>query len=178
MKLMDSIYRIRHIMDMVLPFIGVLFMSVGTISAFIGVITRTFTTSSAFTWVDEVTRYCMIWGTLLVIGINMRKGLMVSFTFALERLSRNLVIIFKWIIQVLVIFFSSLVFYYGLRMAIINKDQLSMTLQMKMFYPYLIMPISSVFIIYEGLTCMYEMWLEFLGKPEPDKTLELRRIDR
>jgi TRAP-type C4-dicarboxylate transport system permease small subunit len=164
-------------MDKVLPFIGVLFITVGTISTFIGVMIRTFTTSSAFTWVDELTRYCMIWGTLLVIGITMRKGLMTAFTLLLENLPLKVVIIFKWIIHTLVISFYCLIFYYGLRMAIINEDQLSMTLQIKMFYPYLIMPVSAALIIYEGLTCMYEMWLEFEGKIEPGKTPELRRID-
>lgn len=164
---MKTIYRIRRIIDRVLPAIASAFFVIGVIAAFIGAVTRTFTTSSGFAWVDEVTRFAMIWATMLVVGICMRKGQMTEFTLIIDLLPPKLKILFNMLIQVIIIIFYGIIFYHGLRMALTNANLTCATLPISMKEIYMIFPISSALLIYEGITCLIEMLYKLLGRELP-----------
>ena len=162
---MKWIYQVRRIIDKVLPAIASVFFTIGMVSAFLGAVTRTFTTSSGFVWVDEVTRFSMIWATMLVVGICMRKKQMTEFTLIIDKLPPKVKIIFDMVIQVIVLIFYGIIFYHGLHLALGNANLSCTTLPFSMMYVYMIWPISAGLLIYEGITCLIEMFFELIGRP-------------
>ncbi|WP_308588660.1 TRAP transporter small permease subunit [uncultured Oscillibacter sp.] len=169
---MRWIYDVRRIIDKVLPAIASVFFTVGMISAFLGAVTRTFTTSSGFVWVDEVTRFSMIWATMLVVGICMRKKQMTEFTLIIDKLPHKGKVVFDMVIQIIVLLFYGIIFCYGLRLSLSNADLSCTTLPFSMMYVYMIWPISAGLLIYEGITCLIEMTFDLVGKPLHDESLK------
>ncbi len=167
---MQLIYKIRKVIDKIIPPIACVLFMIGFVSAFLGAFTRTFTSSSGFVWVDEVTRFAMIWSTMLVVGIIMRKKQMTAFTLILDKLPRVGRVLFNMVIQVLVIIFYGIIFKHGLSLALNNAALSCTTLPFSMMYVYMIWPVSAGLLIYEGLTCLVEMFFELIGRelPVPD----------
>ena len=164
---MQVIYKIRKVIDAVIPPVASVLFMVGFIAAFLGAVTRTFTSSSGFVWVDEVTRFAMIWATMLVVGIVMRRNQMTAFTLILEKLPKAVRILFNMAIQILVIVFYGIIFKHGLALANNNAGLSCTTLPFSMKYVYMIWPISAGLLIFEGLTCLIEMVYELTGRPLP-----------
>jgi TRAP-type C4-dicarboxylate transport system, small permease component len=162
---MKWIYRVRKVIDKVLPAIASVFFTIGLISAFLGAVARTFTTSSSFVWVDEVTRFSMIWATMLVVGVCMRKRQMTEFTLIIDKLPEKVRIAFDMVIQILVLVFYGIIFYYGLHLALSNAGLSCTTLPFSMIYVYMIWPISAGLLIYEGITCLIESFFSLIGHP-------------
>ena len=46
---------------------------------------------------------------------------------------------------------------YGMKSAIINSTQLSVVLQVSMFWPYLAIPVGSFFVVIEVIFKLYEI---------------------
>ncbi len=165
---MKIIYKIRKIIDVVLPTIASIFFSIGFISAFLGAFTRTFTKSSSFVWTNEVTQLSMIWATMLVVGIAMRKKQMTAFSLIIDKLPEKARLVFDIIIQILVLVFYYVIFKYGLHLALSNANLLCTTINFSMKWVYMIFPISSGMIIYEGITCLIEMVLQLFDYQIPN----------
>lgn len=169
---MEIIYKIRKVIDAIIPPIACVLFMVGFISAFLGAFTRTFTSSSGFVWVDEVTRFSMIWATMLVVGIIMRRKQMTAFTLILDKLPKTVRILFNMVIQILVIIFYGIIFKHGLALANNNAALSCTTLPFSMKYVYMIWPISAGLLIFEGIMCLIEMVWELTGHDLPDPNLQ------
>ena len=169
---METIYRIRRVMDEVLMAITSVFFGAGVIAAFIAAFTRKFTHSSGFVWADEFTRYVMIWATMLVVGKCMRDNVMTAFTLVIDRLPKKGQLCFRILIQLMVLGFYSLILIFGWRMSVTNTNLIAVSLDISMMYVYLIWPISAALVLYEGATCLLEMGLELAGKRLPDNAAQ------
>lgn len=156
---MNTINKVRVFLDKVLPNISATFFIVGVIAAFMGVIDRTFGLNLKTVWAEELTNFSMIASSMLLVGIGIRKGTQISVTMLEERLTGNPQKFLKVINYALITILFSIIAYYGLRSAVINRSQLTPVMQISVFYPYLIMPIASLIIIFESITGIFETML-------------------
>ncbi|GAB2046002.1 TRAP transporter small permease [Agathobaculum sp. TL06] len=154
---------IRKHTDFVLSTIAAILFIVSTLSTCISVIDRTFSLNLQVVWAEEVTRYTMIWATMLLIGIGMRKGLQTRLTLLSDKLPGNGRKALSILILVLITLFFALLFWYGLRSAIINRSQVTGVLQISVFYPYMAIPVGSFFVILECVSVIFELLLNKSG---------------
>ena len=146
---MIDLRTFRKRLDKVLIAVAVVLFTLGIVSTLLGTLSRNFTLFSGFTWTDEVTRFAIIAGVFLIIGISYRRGTQISFTLISERLPEPFTTILSLINNSFVTFFFLIVLYYGFEMAISNRGQISPVLEIKMIYPYMILPIGALLILSE-----------------------------
>lgn len=148
--------RIRKIMDKTLPVIAALFLLVGVSATVIGVADRTFGLNLKTVWAEEVTRYTIIWCAMLLMGIGFRMGTQTRLTLLSERLPEKARKVFEVIVYLLVILMFGILMIYGFKSAIVNRTQLSAVMQISMFWPYLSVPVGSLFVVIETIGLIYE----------------------
>ena len=148
--------KIRNIMDKVLSNTAAILFFISVMSTFIGVLDRTFGLNLKTVWVEELTRFTMIWATMMLIGIGTRKGTQTRLTLLAEHLSEKKSELLNIFIMLLVILLFSILFYFGLRSAINNRTQMSAVMQISMFWPYMAIPFSALFVLFESITNIYE----------------------
>jgi len=148
--------KIRVLMDNWLPNIAAMLFLVAVFSTFIGVIDRTFGLNLKTVWAEEMTRFAMIWGTLLLIGIGLRKGTQTQLTLLSECLSQKGRQVAHLFVMVMVCLMFGLLFIFGLRSAFTNSGQMSAVMQISMFWPYMAVPVCAFFVLFECLTSMWE----------------------
>jgi TRAP-type C4-dicarboxylate transport system permease small subunit len=151
-----NIYSFREKLDRWVIRSAVFFFTVGVFITFIGVVFRFFPSFPSLSWTDELTRLCMIYSSFIVAGIGLRRGTQIAFTLVLEKVPKPLFRIMTIINSLLMICFISVIGYYGFRLALINKDQLSAVIQIPMVYPYLIIPLSAFLMILENVIRLME----------------------
>ncbi|MCM3762146.1 TRAP transporter small permease [Alkalihalobacillus oceani] len=146
---MQVISNIRDHLEKTIEVFSVLFFCIGIISTVFGTFARTFTFLPAIPWSAELTRFSIIASVFLVIGIGVRKGMHVSFTLLLEKLSPRFRLGLQMVNNTLMIIFFSFIGFYGYEMAVSNSSQFSAILQLPMVYPYLFIPLGSLLLILE-----------------------------
>lgn len=148
--------KTRTLMDKWLPNIAAILFLVAVFSTFLGVVDRTFGLNLKTVWAEEMTRFSMIWGTLLLIGIGLRKGTQTQLTLLSENLSLKGKKVAHLFVMVMVCLMFGLLFVFGLRSAFTNSGQMSAVMQISMFWPYMAVPVSAFFVLFECLTSIWE----------------------
>lgn len=156
--------KTREFLDKWLLRISAILFLIAVLATFVGVLDRTFRLDLKTVWAEEVTRFSMIWATLLLIGMGLRKGTQIRLTLLSERLSRKGQQLMHIFVMCCVILLFALLFIYGLRSAINNYAQMSAVMQMKMFYPYMAIPVSALFVLFECVTSIWETVQSLRGK--------------
>lgn len=102
--------------------------------------------SVSYGWVDEVSRYLMIWIVFLGIGLALREGMHVAVTIFVDiaRRARPALI---WIGFALVFAFFAALVWYGYQYASFASRQRSAMLNLPMGMIYLAIPIGSALAI-------------------------------
>ena len=148
--------KIRALMDKWLPTIAAILFLIAVGSTFAGVVDRTLSLNLKTVWAEEMTRFAMIWGTLLLIGIGIRKGTQTQLTLLSEHLSPKGQSVAHLFVMIMVCLMFGLLFVFGLRSAFTNSGQMSAVMQVSMFWPYLAIPVSAFFVLFECLTSIWE----------------------
>lgn len=154
--------KIRASLDKWLTNIAAILFLIAVMATFAGVLDRTFGLNLKTVWAEEVTRFTMIWGTLILIGIGMRKGTQTRLTLLSERLSEKGQRSMHIFVMLAVCLLFALLFVFGIRSAITNSGQMSAVMQVSMFWPYLAVPVSAFFVLFE---CLTSIWDTLQGKP-------------
>jgi TRAP-type transport system small permease protein len=112
---------------------------------FVNVIGRYFFLVS-FGWIEEVSRYLMIWIVFLGAGLALREGMHVAVTI-LSDLSGPVRPAFKWGAWVLTFAFFLALAKFGYDYAMFASRQRSAMLQLPMWAVYLSVPIGSLLVL-------------------------------
>ena len=98
---------------------------------------------------SEIALFLLAWITFLGAAISIKQGSMVAITFILDKLKGNVSTAVQIIIQLFVLLFSSTLFYYGFNWVTAPNVQntLSSALQIPMWVPYSIIPLSMFLTI-------------------------------
>ena len=93
---------------------------------------------------SEIALFLLAWITFLGASISIKKGSMVAITFIVDKLTGHLSHAVQIIIQLLVLFFSAMLFYYSFIWVTAPNIQntLSSALQIPMWIPYSIIPLT------------------------------------
>lgn len=125
-------------------FVGICLLAV-TIVLFVNIVLR-FGFSANTNWAEEVIRYGMIWITFIGAAICFRRGLHVGIDFFLDYLSKKWGAIIALVVNLFSIVFMAFIFYYSIELVkfSIDSGQITPSLQIKMFYIYLAIPIGAL----------------------------------
>lgn len=120
----------------------------------------------SFGWIEEVSRYLMIWIVFLGAGLALREGMHVAVTLFAD-LSMGLKPVFKWAAWILTFLFFAALAWYGYKYAMFAARQRSTMLQLPMWTIYLAVPIGSVM-------CIVHMVLDLLNpKKDAEEAVEV-----
>ena len=128
-----------------------------------------FLTDHSILWVEEASRYLMIWLTFLGAGIVLRYGGHIGIDTLQERLPGAAPVLRALIFALLLAFFAAMV-WLGTRYALLTWDQTTPVLQIPIGAVYLAMPIGFGLLIVH-LLLMAVPWIRrraFLADDELD----------
>lgn len=128
-----------------------------------------FLTDHSILWVEEASRYLMIWLTFLGAGIVLRYGGHIGIDTLQERLPGAAPVLRAVIFALLLAFFAAMV-WLGTRYALLTWDQTTPVLQIPIGAVYLAMPIGFGLLIVH-LLLMAAPWIRrraFLADDELD----------
>ena len=155
---------IRKKFDSIVPPISGLLFLVGVASTVWGAAIRTSGAQISVVWVEEVTRYSLIWATLLLMGIGFRKKAQTQFTLLEDHLTgRKKASLNLFILIVELLMFGILVIG-GFQLAVSNRGQFSPVLMISMMWPTLAIPVSALLVEIELVMMLVETLGALFGK--------------
>ncbi|MGY4688593.1 TRAP transporter small permease [Salibacterium sp. K-3] len=116
-------------------------------------------------WANELIRYMMIWITFIGMAICFRRGLHVGIDFILDYLSKRVTRIVQLVVNVLSILFLVFLGYFGMELVLfsMNTGQITPSLEIAIYWIYLIIPIGCLLSIVHIITLSIQL---LLGKEE------------
>ena len=105
-----------------------------------------FFTDGSILWVEEVSRYLMIWLTFLGAGLVLRYGGHIGIDTLQERLPRHAIPV-RAVIFVVMLGFFAVMLWLGIRYAAFTWDQTTPVMQIPIGAVYLAMPIGFALLI-------------------------------
>jgi TRAP-type C4-dicarboxylate transport system permease small subunit len=106
---------------------------------------------SPLTWTEEIARYLQIWMIMLGSALVMRKGGHLAIDLVTASLPKKVKRVTDLISQIAVIFFFSIVFYYGIFLAVNAARQTSPATKIPMSFVYAALPVGSALLLIEAL---------------------------
>ena len=141
----------RKIINFILSRLVILVMTVLVTDVLMQVVAGIFISgSNPFSFTDELAEFLLIWVGLLGAAYVTGQKQHLAIELINKKLSERNLIRLKLFINLLIIIFASLVLLAGgTRFVIINirLEQLSAAMQLPMWYVYLVLPLSGLFII-------------------------------
>lgn len=142
----------RKIIDLILSRLVIIVMTVLVLDVLLQVISGIFiSTSSPFTFTGELAEFLMIWVGLLGAAWVTGKKEHLAIRLINNKLSCRAANILDIFINIMVMLFAaSVLITGGIRFVIINikLEQVSSVMQLPVWYVYLVLPLSGLFIIY------------------------------
>ena len=105
-----------------------------------------FLTDESILWVEEVSRYLMIWLTFLGAGLVMRYGGHIGIDTLQDSFPRHAVLV-RWIVVLLLLGFFGFMVWIGSRYAMLTWGQTTPVLQIPVGIVYLAMPVGFGLLI-------------------------------
>ena len=139
-------------LDKVARVLVALFMIGICLDVLFGVVNR-FIFRFSVSWTEELARYLMIWICMLGASIALKAGGHIGFTFFLMKLKKlkTAVISMNYF---LILIFVSTVAIWGFRLCITQRYQFSPAMRLSMLWPFLSVPVGSLFMIVHLLFLM------------------------
>ena len=98
-------------------------------------------------WTEELTRFLLIWMTMLGSAASLRHGGHITVTFLIERLNPLWQAAFLIARDVFLVGVSGIFMFFGLKFALLNGAQESAALEIPMLIPYAALPVCGLLIL-------------------------------
>jgi TRAP-type transport system small permease protein len=98
-------------------------------------------------WTEELTRFLLIWMTMLGSAASLRHGGHITVTFLVEMLSPYWQAVFLVIRDVFLVAVAGIFMYFGTKFAMLNGAQESAALEIPMLIPYAALPVCGFLIL-------------------------------
>ncbi|MFO7852948.1 MAG: TRAP transporter small permease [Bacteroidota bacterium] len=142
----------RKTIDIILSRLVIIVMTVLVLDVLLQVAAGIFVSgSNPFSFTDELAEFLLIWLGLLGAAYVSGQKQHLAIELIYKRLSKTSIKRLNIFISILIILFAASVLVLGgIRFVIINikLEQLSAAMQLPMWYVYLVLPLSGLFIIY------------------------------
>ena len=169
---MDKVFAgIRKVFDFVIPSVAGVMLLTGVFSIAYGVIVRNTNLPTTAYWVDEVSRYTIIWGGLLLMGICFRRKTQTSFPLLEGRLKGKVRSGYSILLLLSLVFLFGLVLKGGIDLVVNGLSQKSGALMISMAIPYLSVPLSALIVEIELLMMIAEHCAVLMRKKVKGKEL-------
>jgi C4-dicarboxylate transporter DctQ subunit len=152
-------------------------ISAGVGLAFANVIAR-YGFNYSITWASELTMYLFLWSMFFAVTYGFKLDTHITIGIVIEKVNKKNAKIMMIITKIISIIFLSIVAYYGYEylLLVIDLDETSVDLDIPMWIPYLVIPLSfafSAYVVIENLIKLINTPLQDLKfKNETDELLE------
>ena len=148
--------------------LAVLGMTVGVTLAFVNVLAR-YILNDSITWAGELTNYAFIWGALFGAAYGFKRGIHIQVTILLIKLPAPIakaLLIFSYSLSFIYLAFMS---YFGYQLIVILQDmnEMSIDLNIPMWIPTLVLPLSFAGAAYRAGEKVFEV-----AKEDADKVMK------
>ena len=126
-----------------------LILAAMTIIITMQIICRVFFT--ALSWTEELSRYLLVWGSLLAATVAYKQGSHIAITFIIEKFKDHKRKVITILSNIITIIFFLIGIYYGIRMISLQIYQTSPALLIPMRIIYLCLPLSFLIMLYYGI---------------------------
>lgn len=113
------------------------------------------------TWSEAMLTYMFVWTSFIGASLAVHEKAHFGVELLVNKLPAALSRKLEILVSLLIFAFAGLIFYKGVYLVFANRDQLMPALPYAMSWPYLILPISSVFIAVHAL---YDFYTLVLGR--------------
>lgn len=169
--------RIRWGIDHTVPYVSAILFIFTVFAACLAIFNRTLGLGIPTFWVEEISIYCMIWATMLLLGQLLRKGLHTQFTVLLDHLPAKGVAILRIVILLFCLAAFLILAIGGWKSATESAGTLFFTLNISLFWPYLSIPVSAVLGIIEVIMIIAEEVAVLLGKMSPAEVTQAEQAE-
>lgn len=125
---------------------GIALFSTMIVVVFYEVVMRYVFNSPTF-WTEALARNAMIWLVFLGLARGVRNLDNIRVDFLVEHMPPWLQRLSAWIRYVVLVCFSSVMVYYGLKLAISNRNQIATGFEIPVMFIYLAVPVSGALIL-------------------------------
>lgn len=133
-------------------------ISAGVALAFVNVVAR-FVFDASLTWAAELTVFLFLWSAFFGAAYCFKKDAHIAITIVLDLLPTKIAKLFLIISHVITICFLAAVSYYGYEYIelVIDLEERSIDLDIPMWIPYLVIPISFAFAAFRVGEKLYQI---------------------
>lgn len=146
--MLELILKLNRLLIKILEITVMLVMGILVCDVLWGVFSRKVIQHQS-SWTEELARMLLVWVSLLGASIGFIRGSHLGVDYFVGKLSVKMQTICKIVVYLLVAFFTAVVMIYGgirLVVSTFQADQVLQALRIKVWYVYLVVPISGFFI--------------------------------
>ena len=114
-------------------------------------------------WSEEFCRYCLVWSAFLSMSAAFKSGMHLKIDVLEKKLSNKnslSVLSVIAIVDLTTVVFIALVIYFGLKMAMLNFNQMSLSMNLPMIVPYASIPTGFTIMLVYHLENVMKTWRE------------------
>lgn len=127
----------------------------------------------SFSWSEELTRFLLVWLSLLGAAVLMRRDDHIKLDFLAEWLPPKAKLLLSFLLRLLVLAFLIILVPQAWRATVARAVTKAPALGLSMAVPYAAIPVAAVLMIFVTLVSLWGEALQFLGlRPMPEPSVE------
>jgi TRAP-type C4-dicarboxylate transport system permease small subunit len=157
-------------------FVVIILTGILVITVLTGVFFR-YIIRDSLSWTEELARYLMIWAALLAVSVGIKDKEHVGIQLLIKQFPPRITKLITFIVYIITIVFLGVLTFKGYQVADRAKSQLSLALNISMYWPLMSIPVSGVLAIIQQLiqiVLIFKPGIEIsdiLGATEVDEAL-------
>lgn len=157
-------------------FVVIILTGILVITVLTGVFFR-YIIRDSLSWTEELARYLMIWAALLAVSVGIKDKEHVGIQLLIKQFPPRITKLITFVVYLITIVFLGVLTFKGYQVADRAKSQLSLALNISMYWPLMSIPVSGVLAIIQQLIQMVLIFKpgieisDILGATEVDEAL-------
>lgn len=164
-------------------FVVIILTGILVITVLTGVFFR-YIVRDSLSWTEELARYLMIWAALLAVSVGIKDKEHVGIQLLIKQFPSVITKLITFVVYVITIIFLAVLTIKGYQVADKAKNQLSLALNISMYWPLMSIPVSGALAIIQQLIQMVLIFKpgieisDILGATEVDEALrEVKKVE-
>ena len=157
-------------------FVVIILTGILVITVLTGVFFR-YIIRDSLSWTEELARYLMIWAALLAVSVGIKDKEHVGIQLLIKQFPPRITKFITFVVYIITIVFLGVLSFKGYQVADRAKSQLSLALNISMYWPLMSIPVSGALAIIQQLIQMILIFKpgieisDILGATEVDEAL-------
>lgn len=157
-------------------FVVIILTGILVITVLTGVFFR-YIIRDSLSWTEELARYLMIWAALLAVSVGIKDKEHVGIQLLIKQFPPRITKLITFVVYIITIAFLAVLTYKGYQVADRAKNQVSLALNISMYWPLMSIPVSGALAIIQQLIQMILIFKpgitisDILGATEVDEAL-------